>query len=423
MRGSRDGWTEGATDDISTRHPTRMRVLFLVQGEGRGHLTQALALAPMLRRAGHEIAAVIVGASPARTVPPFFVDEIGAPVERVDEPGFGFRAGGVDWGRTLLGNAGRLGAFRAALRALDAAVDRYRPDVVVNFYTLLGGLAGRRRSRTVCPTVCIGHQYAFHHPVYPFPAGHHTARSLARAWTDATVPPGARRLALSFYDAPPVEARNLRIVPPLLRDSLARHSVTDDGSLLVYLLHADYAPRVEAWAARHPETRLHVFWDRADAPVALDRGPNLTFHRLDGAHFLRRMAACHALVCTAGFESVCEAMYLGKPALMVPVGGHFEQACNARDAAALGAGLHRRDFDIDALLATAATHVPVPGFRAWADRAEEVIVGEIERAAGVTRGAARAGGDGWDDAPDATATAIAGAIRGDGHTASVALAA
>ena len=203
-------------------------------------------------------------------------------------------------------------------------------------------------------------------------------------------------------------------MPPLLRDPLARHRVTDDGSLLVYLLHADYAPRVEAWAARHPETRLHVFWDRADAPVALDRGPNLTFHRLDGAHFLRRMAACHALVCTAGFESVCEAMYLGKPALMVPVGGHFEQACNARDAAVLGAGLHRRDFDIDALLATAATHVPVSGFRAWADRAEEVIVGEIERAAGVTRGAARAGGDGWDDAPDTTATAIAGAIRGDG---------
>ena len=36
MRGSRDGWMEGARDDISTRHPTRMRVLFLVQGEGRG---------------------------------------------------------------------------------------------------------------------------------------------------------------------------------------------------------------------------------------------------------------------------------------------------------------------------------------------------------------------------------------------------
>ena len=32
-----------------------MRYLFVIQGEGRGHLTQALSLASMLRRHGHEI--------------------------------------------------------------------------------------------------------------------------------------------------------------------------------------------------------------------------------------------------------------------------------------------------------------------------------------------------------------------------------
>ncbi len=362
-----------------------MRVLFLVQGEGRGHLTQALALAPMLRRAGHEVVAVLVGASPARTVPAFFRDAIGAPVERFDEPGFGFRAGGVDWGRTAAANLRRLGDFRASLAALDDALARYRPDVVVNFYTLLGGLLGRMRPRKDdrAPTVCIGHQYAFHHPVYPFPAGNHAARTLARAWTEATVPPGARRLALSFYDAPGVPARNLRVVPPLLRDALAGCDVTDDGSVLVYLLHAAYAPRVVAWSARHPGVPVHVFTEGAGSLDARYGTGALAFHALDGAHFLRRMAACHALVCTAGFESVCEALYLGKPALMVPVGGHFEQTCNARDAAALGAGLYRRDFDIDALLAEAAVHTPVPGFRAWTDRAEEIVVGEIERAVGL----------------------------------------
>lgn len=33
----------------------------------------------------------------------------------------------------------------------------------------------------------------------------------------------------------------------------------------------------------------------------------------------------------AGFESVCEAMYLGKPLLMVPA--HIEQDCNISDIA------------------------------------------------------------------------------------------
>ena len=61
------------------------------------------------------------------------------------------------------------------------------------------------------------------------------------------------------------------------------------------------------------------------------------------------MAACKGLVCTAGFESVCEAMYLGKPVLMIPVAGQYEQACNALDAEASGAGMASDSFDFGKL--------------------------------------------------------------------------
>ena len=37
-----------------------MKVLFIVQGEGRGHLTQAIAMERLLRRNGHEVAEVLV---------------------------------------------------------------------------------------------------------------------------------------------------------------------------------------------------------------------------------------------------------------------------------------------------------------------------------------------------------------------------
>ena len=370
-----------------------LRILFLVQGEGRGHLTQALALAPALRAAGHEVVAAVVGASPARVLPGFFADEIGAPVERLDEPGFGYGVSGVRWGQTLASNVRRSPGFVRALSGMDAAFARYRPDVVVSFFSLLGGLYGRLRAPHAggrpLPFVCVGHQYLFHHPAYPFPPGEPFARGAARAWTALTAPPGARRLALSFYPAPDLPALGLRVVPPLLRPALRSMRVRDDGSLLVYLLHADYAAHVEAWCARHPEQEVHAFWDRADAPETLHVGARLTFHQLSGERFLERMARCHALVCTAGFESVSEAMYAGKPALMVPVAGHFEQSCNARDATAAGAGLYRRTFDLDALLDHARDYRPVPGFRTWADGAADVFVDEIERAAGVA-GRARA---------------------------------
>ena len=62
------------------------------------------------------------------------------------------------------------------------------------------------------------------------------------------------------------------------------------------------------------------------------------------------MAQCKGLVTTAGFESICEAMYLGKPVLMVPVRGQYEQSCNAIDAVKAGAGIQCDRFNISRLL-------------------------------------------------------------------------
>lgn len=49
-----------------------MKVIFVIQGEGRGHLTQALALGQMLRHEGHEVVKVLVGKSKNRMIPAFF---------------------------------------------------------------------------------------------------------------------------------------------------------------------------------------------------------------------------------------------------------------------------------------------------------------------------------------------------------------
>jgi len=38
-----------------------MRFLFVVQGEGRGHMTQAISLRQMLEGQGHHVCAVCVG--------------------------------------------------------------------------------------------------------------------------------------------------------------------------------------------------------------------------------------------------------------------------------------------------------------------------------------------------------------------------
>lgn len=53
-----------------------MKVLFIAQGEGRGHLTQALTLEKMLRDHGHEVVEILVGKSKSREIPEFFLQRL-----------------------------------------------------------------------------------------------------------------------------------------------------------------------------------------------------------------------------------------------------------------------------------------------------------------------------------------------------------
>jgi hypothetical protein len=71
-------------------------------------------------------------------------------------------------------------------------------------------------------------------------------------------------------------------------------------------------------------------------------------------------------------------MYLGKPVLMVPVPGHFEQACNALDGMISGAGVASGTFDLSVL----DTYIPYyqsprKEFVHWLNQAQRCFLNEM----------------------------------------------
>ncbi len=74
---------------------------------------------------------------------------------------------------------------------------------------------------------------------------------------------------------------------------------------------------------------------------------------------------------------VCEAMYLGKPLLMVPA--HIEQDCNAYDAFRSGAGVISEEFDLERLLDFSEHFRPNMAFRYWVRSCDWRILRCIER--------------------------------------------
>lgn len=358
-----------------------LRCLFIVQGEGRGHLTQALALRRLLISAGHQVEGVVVGQSHQRPIPPFFREKIETPVTFVESPSFvpdGEDRSVRPWA-TLLHELRRAPSFLQSLDTINAVVQRHEPDVIVNFFEPLGGFYAMR-FRPAVPIVAVAHQYMFHHPSYQFPPGWYVQRWAAKSLARLTAWGAARRLALSLYPAPSRPADSLVVLPPLLRGQLFRQPLgQSEPFFLVYLLNSGYAEEVIRWHEHHPEVSLHCFWDRPDADPVEQYDDTLTFHQLDDQKFLALMARCRGFVSTAGFESVAEAMYLGTPVQVVPVEGHFEQLCNAFDTVRAGAGIRSARFNIDHLRDFLPRYSgdPTP-FRRWVRESRMQFVREIE---------------------------------------------
>jgi uncharacterized protein (TIGR00661 family) len=360
-----------------------VRCLFIVQGEGRGHLTQALSLRRQLTEAGHEIDEVIVGASQCRTAPSFFREGFDAPVTFVESPSFVPDADdrSVRPWVTLGHELARTPTFLNSLATIQAAVERHDPDVIVNFFEPLSGFFAARYRPDV-PIVAIGHQYMFHHPDYRFPPGRWWKRNVARAFASITAWGASRRLALSLY---PVDrsSHDLVVLPPLLRDAVVRLSTDQTASFfLVYILNSGYADAIIRWHEQNPDVPLHCFWDRPDAAEVETYDDTLTFHQLDDEKFLSLMARCRGFVSTAGFESIAEALYLGTPVQVVPVEGHFEQLCNAFDTVRARAGIRSMHFDLSQLRDFLPHYsADTSAFRQWVQAAKGRFVRQIEAAA------------------------------------------
>jgi uncharacterized protein (TIGR00661 family) len=359
-----------------------LSVAFVVQGEGRGHMTQALALAGFLRAAGHEVVRVLVGESPFRSVPDYFRTAIAAPLETFAAPTQvpDRAARGVSVGRTAADALLRLPRFVEAGWRIHRATERV--DVVVNFLDLVGGLS-RLVFRTEAPAVAIAHNYVFLHPQLAHAPGAPFARRAVMTYARATAGRTATKVALSYAPLPRDEGQALVVCPPLLRPELAELSVRDDGHLLAYALNAGYGDLLAEWHRHQDNVTMHCYLDGGRDALRSAPAGGFHAHALSADAFLRHLASCRAYVGSAGFESVCEAFYLGKPALVVPTEGQLEQTLNAWDAERVGAAVAGSYADLDSFWTnpTVPSDAAIRDFRSWVKTAPDALVDAVERAA------------------------------------------
>ena len=177
----------------------KSRFILCVQGEGRGHLTQAIAVCDLLQKSGHIISCVTVGISSERAIPDFFIRKINLPIIRLTSPNFikDKNKRSVSLVRSIGTNMMMAGEFRKSLKTLRQIIDDYNPDVLINFYEPLVGVYALLH-KPACKIISIAHQYTYLHPNYRFPTGNRIQSFFTRLFTRLTAAGSHKILAISM---------------------------------------------------------------------------------------------------------------------------------------------------------------------------------------------------------------------------------
>ncbi len=278
--------------------------LFVVQGEGRGHMTQAMALYDLLTGQGHEVVCVAVGSTNLCEVPEFFRKKFDCPVVALPSPRFSKDQAGkaIRLGRTVWHTMKSLPNYLHGVKVLHRLVNYHAPDVILNFYDPLVGIYAMT-TRSHPRIVSIAHQYVYLHPEFRFPDGRDMERRMIRNYTALTAAGSTLRLAISLYDMPEIEEPRLKVIPPILRNEALHHPVHEGDHLLVYVVNPGYVQDILDWHEKFPDVKVHAFTDasyvREQHGGRWEVDDTLTIHSLNGPLFLKHLSSCKALACTA----------------------------------------------------------------------------------------------------------------------------
>lgn len=322
-----------------------MTYLFFVQGEGRGHMTQAISLAQALEHEGHQVSEVFLGVSPQRKIPAFFSEYFNAKLRFFKSPNFISTSDkkGINFPLSLLYNFLRIPIYITEIFRLAAIIRKSDAERIINFYEMIGGLA-HLFSFSGKKYFVISHHYFFNHPDFKWPGKFNLQRYLISLFSFMCALGAEKKIALSFSESKDLPARRIKIVPPLLRKEVYQLSPVNKEYILIYLLNPGFIEDIISWCEKNSDKKIIAFTDRDMGSRSLP--PNLIPEILQGKQFLDTLAGCEYLFCTSGFETVSEAALLGKRIFVIPSRNHYEQKCNAADAERTGIAEKLNELDL-----------------------------------------------------------------------------
>ncbi len=304
------------------------RIFYGVTGEGRGHATRAHTLVEALRDQ-HEITLFAPAMAYDMLAPIYAGSEVR--VHRI--PGLLFHydsKGRIHYGRTGSAALRYIAGLDDQVAKLVATMKAESPDLVITDFE---PSLPRAAHKLGIPYISVDHQHFLKvYDLGDLPLHLRLHAAFMSQWVGFYYRNQVASVVSSFY-FPPLKphCHNVTQVGVLLKPEVIQ-AKPSHGDYLVAYLRRFLDPGVEHML-RGCGREVRIYGLGAQPPRA-----NLSFHEIDPVAFVQDLAGSAALVSTAGNQLLGEALYLGKPALVMPERGNHEQEINAWFLERSGAG-------------------------------------------------------------------------------------
>jgi uncharacterized protein (TIGR00661 family) len=348
------------------------RCSIIIQGEGRGHFSQAMAAMELLKKSDIEVARVYIGKSFFRKTPAYFYSSLKTPVLSFYSPNF-LRSPdrkGIRVLFSILLNLVLSPVYIYESIRLGILMISDKSKLVLNFYDPIGSLACRYWKRRA-NRIAISHHFYLSHPDFYHPHGFGNSYLWLGIMNRMMIRSADKVLALSFREGKSLN--KIEVIPPFIRHQI-KTSIQQSGERdLCYFLNPGFDLEMLEFYRQRPGQKADIF---TDATLHKDIPENVGIHKTSRENFQSAMASCKRIITTAGFDTVAEAFYLEIPIYLIPSTNHYEQYCNALDATRTGLGFQLESLsDLSEVDFQAGSN---QSYKKWADKIEEFFLKGIQ---------------------------------------------
>lgn len=294
------------------------KIVYALSGQGRGHTSRVMAVSDELRDRGHEIVYCCGGT--ARDI----LEAEGASVVPVPPLRQVLEGNQVRFLQTIRSNWESITHTDEIVTELADTFLDIRPDLVITDFE---AFSHRAADRLDIPVLSFNHQQIVTETRYDLPMKYRVDAAISTLAIRLIAPSNPQHTLITSFFFPPLrDPSRSTLVAPIIRPGIQAISPRGGDHVLVYYNSTDGAEHV-LQTLREVDAAFVVY--NFEEPVDADQYENVRFKRPCLDEFLEDLAGSRSVISTAGFTLTSEALYLGKPLLVVPNRGIFEQTLNA----------------------------------------------------------------------------------------------